>query len=904
MATHTSSPATEGAHGACWSLRRPALAVLGLALVVASLIAGPAGAETLPSGFQESTVFSGLTNPTTVRFAPDGRVFVATKSGQIYVYNSITDPTRTLFADLSTNVHDYWDRGLLGLALDPQFPARPYVYVLYTYDHALSSNHITNPDFETDAGGWAENGDPATTMARQTGWSASGAASLRYTATVGAKGWSGAQANQIAVSPGSSYTISATVNVLSLTGAQMVGAVINWNTASGQFIGQDTFGLSQSRGVRTITGAGTAPANAAYGALQVFAANGSGAADFYIDSARFEGPSPAPKWGDQCPSPPGPLTDGCVVTGRLSRLTAAGNAMTGSEQVLLEDWCQQFPSHSIGSLAFAPDNSLYVTGGDGANWNGDYGQTGNPCGDPPGPAGSNLSPPTAEGGALRAQDMRSTADPTGLDGAVLRVDPDTGQGVAGNPYAGSTDANARRIVAYGLRNPFRATVRPGTSELWLGDVGAGAWEEIDRMASPALGLNFGWPCYEGAARTFFDAFNLCQGLYAAGGGAVVEPHFSYHHDSTVAGPGDPCPIGSSTVTGLAFGTNATTYPAPFDRALFFADWARNCIWAMPLGADGLPDPAAVRTFATGLTTGPVDLVIGPGGDLFYVGFDSGTIERISYTAANQAPVAVAKATPTSGITPLTVQFDGTESSDADSGDTLSYAWDLDGDGIYDNSTSSRPTWTYQTNGTYTARLRVTDNHGASATDSVIISAGNTPPTATIATPTSSVRWSVDDVIGFSGSATDPQDGLLPASALSWDLIMHHCPSNCHEHYIQGFSGATGSFSAPDHEYPSYLELRLTATDSGGLKHTQSVRLDPRTVNLTLASSPSNGFNLTLNGVTAKAKFTRTVIQNSSNSISAPNQGQYLFRSWSDGGAQTHQFRAGTSATYTATFRKR
>ena len=52
--------------------------------------------------------------------------------------------------------------------------------------------------------------------------------------------------------------------------------------------------------------------------------------------------------------------------------------------------------------------------------------------------------------------------------------------------------------------------------------------------------------------------------------------------------------------------------------------------------------------------------------------------------------------------------------------------------------------------------------------------------------------------------------------------MQHCPSNCHPHPVQTFAGvAAGSFAAPDHEYPSYLELRLTATDSGGLTTTTS-----------------------------------------------------------------------------------
>ena len=72
-----------------------------------------------------------------------------------------------------------------------------------------------------------------------------------------------------------------------------------------------------------------------------------------------------------------------------------------------------------------------------------------------------------------------------LDGALLRVDPATGAGLPDNPLADSTDANARRIVAYGLRNPFRLAVRPGTDEVWIGDVGWNTWEEINRVQSPA-----------------------------------------------------------------------------------------------------------------------------------------------------------------------------------------------------------------------------------------------------------------------------------------------------------------------------------------------------------------------------------------------------------------------------------
>ena len=246
-------------------------------------------------GFGEEVVFAGLTHPTQFSFSADGRVFVAEKSGLIKVFDNLTDTTPTVFADLRTNVHNFWDRGLLGMELHPQFPTQPYVYVLYTHDASIG---------------------------------------------------------------------------------------------------------------------GTAPRWGSAGATS-----------------------------DECPTPPGATGDGCVVSGRLSRLRANGNVMTGPEQVLIEDWCQQYPSHSMGALDFGADGALYVTGGDGASFNFvDYGQDGsprNPCGDPPGGAGATLTPPTAEGGALRSQDLRTSGDPVSLNGALLRVDAETGAGLPDNPLAGS-----------------------------------------------------------------------------------------------------------------------------------------------------------------------------------------------------------------------------------------------------------------------------------------------------------------------------------------------------------------------------------------------------------------------------------------------------------------------------------
>jgi glucose/arabinose dehydrogenase len=487
--------------------------------------------------------------------------------------------------------------------------------------------------------------------------------------------------------------------------------------------------------------------------------------------------SPGPRWGapgvdsDPCPTPPGPTADGCVVSGRLSRLTASGNQMSGPEQVLIEDWCQQYPSHSVGALEFGADGALYATGGDGASFNfADWGQDGaplNPCGDPPGGVGATLTPPTAEGGALRSQDLRTAGDPVTLDGAVIRVDPATGAALPTNPLAANPDQNAKRIIAYGLRNPFRFTFRPGTNELWLGDVGWGTWEEINRIPSTTDGIveNFGWPCYEGAGRqSGYDGANLgiCETLYGQAG-AVTAPYHAYHHSNRVV-EGETCPTGSSSIAGMQFefSAAANTYPAEYDGALFFADYSRDCIWMMPKGADSRPVPGQVRTFVAGAAN-PVNLETGPGGDLFYVDFDGGTIRRIQYFSTNQPPTAVAQATPTTGAAPLTVSFNGTGSSDPDPGDTLAYAWDLDGDGAFDDASTAQATYTYTAQGTYAATLRVTDSHGASDTDTVPIAVGNTPPTPTIATPAAGTTWKVGDVISFSGSATDQQDGTIPAS---------------------------------------------------------------------------------------------------------------------------------------------
>lgn len=478
------------------------VAAISAALLGAPAQSGAAGrSPALPAGFTDTVAFQGLNTPTAVAFSPDGRVFVAEKSGIVKVFASMSATTPTVWADFSRLVFNNYDRGLLGLVVDPQLGTvgHNYVYVLYTLD----------------------------------------------------------------APPGQK----------------------------------------------------------------------------------------APVWHDRCKKVPGYTTDGCVVTGNLARVPVNPDGTAGKAKLLISaQWCQQFSSHSIGHLAFGPDGMLYVTGGEGSNYNSaDWGQFGgtlpatptpaNPCGDPPGGVGVALTIPTARGGSLRSQSPRRPAgEPRLLNGTLLRINPATGAGVPGNPMYNPADTkgNASRIVAYGFRNPFRFTFRPGTSEIWVGDVGAGTWEEIDRVpnATTTPTPNYGWPCYEGTdIHQPFDNLDMCKSLYTDTAAPPTMPFDEYNHASTL-GAGDTCTNagGSSALSGITFAAANTNYPAAYHGALFFADHSRNCIWVEFPGANGLPSRATLQTFVDDSNNPwPVDLETDPvSGDIFYVDINLGTVHRISY----------------------------------------------------------------------------------------------------------------------------------------------------------------------------------------------------------------------------------------------------------------------------------
>jgi glucose/arabinose dehydrogenase/PKD repeat protein len=388
-------------------------------------------------------------------------------------------------------------------------------------------------------------------------------------------------------------------------------------------------------------------------------------------------------------------------------------------------------SHAIGSLRWGRDGSLLVTAGEGADFN-----TADAGGLQPLAFGTNLADPAQDIGAFRAQDI------TNLNGKVLRINPLTGTGYASNPYYdGTLSSNRSKVWAYGLRNPFRFTVRPGTGVadpaagnpgvLYLGDVGWDTWEEMDIVRTP--GQNFGWPCYEGLlsqplyqAKT--PAHNGCGSVGTATNPATPTLPVATWNHSVPGASSPPGFIGSTSIGGAFYGD--TLYPAGFRGSYFFADY--NQSWMKVATVDGNNNLLAINDFGTAMDA-PVALVTDPlQGNLYYVSITTGEIRRIRFTGGggggNTPPVAAATCTPGGGLAPLSVAFDGSGSFDTD-GDSLSFAWTF-GDG--GTSNVRNPQHTFQIPGGYTAVLTVGDGHGGQDVATLGVGVGSPSPFPTTA----------------------------------------------------------------------------------------------------------------------------------------------------------------------------
>ena len=182
------------------------------------------------------------------------------------------------------------------------------------------------------------------------------------------------------------------------------------------------------------------------------------------------------------------------------------------------------------------------------------------------------------------------------------------------------------------------------------------------------------------------------------------------------------------------------------------------------------------------------------------------------------------------------------------------------------------------------------------------------PVATITQPAAGSLYSGGQTINFAGTATDAEDGTLPASAFTWEVVFHH---DTHTHpFMQPTSGITsGSFVIPTTGETAanvWYRIHLTVRDSAGLTHTTFRDVLPRTAQVTVATNPA-GLQVRIDGqpVTAPTTFTGVVgIQRTLTAVTPQTSGgtTYAFQSWSDGGAAQHTISTPASnTTYTATF---
>ena len=452
-------------------------------------------------------------------------------------------------------------------------------------------------------------------------------------------------------------------------------------------------------------------------------------------------------------------------------------------------------------------------------------------------------------------------------GKILRFNLD-GTVPSDNPFVNVAGA-VPYIYAYGLRNPWRFTFLPN-GQAMTEDTGSNYWEDLDTIQA---GGNYGWPFKEGNC----------------GSCGYLNPAFDYGHYPT---------DGAASAIAAYSGS---TFPASYDHVVFFGDYVRNDIEAVSF------DPnyqTGVSDSIFDLNAGTIaDLIEGPDGNLYFVSIFEGTLSKISATGPFP-PTASATATPNAGGAPLAVQFSSAASSDP-YGKPLTESWDF-GDGT-PVSTSANPVHTYTVAGTYTATLTVSNGAQTSSTTTKV-AVGPDPPTVAITAPTT---YNAGQTVTFSGTATDPIDGTLPASAYTWTV----------DEYVNGvlqpatyaevggdFSGpTTGSTSGsvtiptdPSQVPNSFYRITLSVADSRGLTTVATQDLHPNlTTWSTSTNVPGTGYSVDGSWETGPATFTGVagVVHVLDGLPQAQTVGgvRYRFVGWSDGSALTDTVTAGSGA---------
>jgi glucose/arabinose dehydrogenase len=536
---------------------------------------------------------------------------------------------------------------------------------------------------------------------------------------------------------------------------------------------------------------------------------------------------------------------GTPARNRVSRFTATNDVVTGGETVILslEALSNSF-IHNGGALRFGPDGKLYIAVGENAN-------------------------------TQSAQNLDS------YNGKLLRINKD-GSVPPGNPFTTGSEQR-RRVWAYGLRNPFTFSIDHETGKIFINDVGQALWEEVNDAT--VGGRNFGWPMTEGRfTQTSFPT--------------LTNPIYAYPHPPGGGSTGDG--NGCAIVGGTFISPSNTNYPAQYRGKYFFQENCGNWINMLDVSTG-----TAVRTpFATGVIANSLGLTMGIDGLMYFCARHGESLYRIVYNntsvpSITNHPVnsSVAVGQPAS----FTVSALGTP--------PLAYQWlknDLPIAGAT-SATYSIPQTTLTHQGSY--KVRVSNSSGNVTSNAATLTViNNLLPVAEILTPVAGTTYVAGaTTISFSGKGTDPEQGALPASSMSWGINFHH---DTHHHDQPPINGiASGTFSVPDEGETSsnvWYRIVLTVTDNLGLKAKDSVDIHPMKSTLSFATNPP-GLQITLDGQPFNTPGSVVSVEGIKRSLGVispqtVNNQTYEFSSWSNGGTQTQTITTPTAdAAYTANF---
>lgn len=522
--------------------------------------------------------------------------------------------------------------------------------------------------------------------------------------------------------------------------------------------------------------------------------------------------------------------DGPLGENVLARLLLAedGTLDLDSYEELLRTPSERVGGHEGGQITFMPDGTLLLAVGDNTN----------PFGDANGFAPLDNRPERD-----RYDARRTSQNPHDLRGKILRLNRD-GSIPNGNMFPRDGSQGRPEIYAMGMRNPFRAAVDPVTGRVYFGDIGPDAaldgprgprgYDEVNVVDGPA---NYGWPycigpnlpyrAYDYATETVGEPFS-CEGFVPAmlaydyvtvtelALGNARGPENNLTGRSAMAG----------TVVRKPRGPAPYRLPDLYEGELLMTDWTRDIIAAVDVDRKGeLQRVRRVVPFVP--VKRPIDLEIGPDGALYVLEYGTGfggdnddaQLLRIEYSEdGDLTPVAVATASATAGVAPLSVHLSAHGSRAPGAGGVIrSYEWDVDGDGVPDYFTPEVE-HTFASNGVQYVSLTITDGEGRkSFPDVVEIAIGNQPPTVEILEPAPGTVAKRGTNLAVRGRAVDREDGEAACNKLFWDVRLGH---NAHAHPQRIFQGCEALFRVDvpaDHGTASdlFLVIELRYEDRGG-----------------------------------------------------------------------------------------